>query len=79
MGKRHRLVEQREDLARVAFSGDVFSALLNLFPYKEQLKMCRAAETKERMEDILAGNKKKEEFALLETNLLRNTHRNMMV
>ena len=62
MGKLQRLLElgdQSDDLARVAFSGDVFSATFNLFPDKEMLKLAKNTEkygryTKERMENLLS-------------------------
>ena len=52
------LGDQSEDLARVAFSGDVFSAILNLLPDREHLKLSKVVDTygkytKERMENIL--------------------------
>ena len=67
MGKLQRLLElgdQSDDLARVAFSGDVFSATFNLFPDKEMLKLSMTTErhgryTRERMENFLTQIDKK--------------------
>jgi len=52
------LGEQSTDLARVAFSGDIFLAILNLFPEREMVKMgtqslAHGKYTKERLEDII--------------------------
>ena len=51
--------EQSDDLARVAFSGEVFTTTFNLFPDKELFNLSKATErhnryTKERMEDLLS-------------------------
>ena len=61
LGKLQRLLElgeKNEDLARVAFSGDIFSSIMNLFPDKEMLKLAKLADvhgryTKQRMEDLI--------------------------
>ena len=52
------LGEKSDDLARVAFSGEVFTTIVNLFPDREMLKLSQKSElrgkyTKERMRDIL--------------------------
>ena len=49
------LGEKSDDLARVAFSGEVFTTTFNLFPDREMLKMLKihGKYTKERMQDIL--------------------------
>ena len=61
IGKLQRVLElgdQDDDLARVAFSGEIFITIFNLFPNKDRLKMAKYSEvygkySKERMEDIL--------------------------
>ena len=47
MGKLQRLLElgdKSDDLARVAFSGEVFSTIINLFPDKEMHKFSQKSE-----------------------------------
>ena len=61
LGKLQRLLEigqQNDDLARVAFGEEVFSAVLNLFPDKEIVKLGMQTErygkyTEERLEKII--------------------------
>ena len=73
MGKLQRLLELgelSEDLARVEFSGEVFTTTFNLFPDKKLPKLSKAMErhcryTKEMMEDLLSRLEDKRDDANL--------------